>query len=149
MPLRYQPKPRSVVSCDFAGFRVPEMTKRRPAVVLRAHKQNRKLVYVVPLSTTPPDPVRPYHFRFERSPVGSGPPTEAWAKCDMVAVVSIERLSLLRSPQDVQSSGEQVMISESQFAALRHCVAIAFGFGCGSYIWEEDGTKCEENVDAE
>jgi uncharacterized protein YifN (PemK superfamily) len=51
MSLWFQPKPRSVLYCDFTGFRVPEMTKRRPVVVLRPHKRNRKLVYVVPLST--------------------------------------------------------------------------------------------------
>lgn len=49
MPLNYQPKPRSILYCDFRGFEVPEMVKRRPVIVLASHKTNSKLVAVVPL----------------------------------------------------------------------------------------------------
>jgi uncharacterized protein YifN (PemK superfamily) len=150
MPLWFQPKPRSVVYCDFAGFRTPEMTKRRPVIVLRAHKRNRRLVYVVPLSTSPPDPPQPYHYRFARSPVVHSVPTEAWAKCDMVAVVSTERLTLSRQRQcgAHRARNGVLMISEEEFAAIRTCVEKAFGFSASSYIrdalFEEPKIRVDE-----
>jgi uncharacterized protein YifN (PemK superfamily) len=146
MSLWFQPKPRSVLYCDFAGFRVPEMTKRRPVVVLRAHKRNGKLVYVVPLSTTAPDPPQPYHYRFVVSPVIHTVPMEAWAKCDMVAVVSTERLTAARRHRESNGRSRPDLlpkISEEELAAIRRCVAIAFGFGVGSYIC--DGTSRREH----
>lgn len=147
MSLRFQPKPRSVLYCDFAGFRVPEMTKKRPVVVLRAHKRNRRLVYVVPLSTSPPVPAQPYHFYFARSPVVHAGPAEAWAKCDMVSVVSIERLTTGRShgdPDLSRSARTFPMISEEDFEAIRQCVAKAFGFSASSYVRDSERQRQEE-----
>ncbi|MBU6163323.1 MAG: type II toxin-antitoxin system PemK/MazF family toxin [Myxococcales bacterium] len=34
MPLTFQPRPGSVVYCDFVGLRAPEMIKRRPVVIV-------------------------------------------------------------------------------------------------------------------
>jgi len=113
------------------------MTKRRPVIVLRVHKRNRRLVYVIPLSTSPPEPPQPYHYRFACSPVVHSGPTEAWAKCDMVAVVSTERLTLSREqPQRSARHARAtiLMISEEEFAAIRACVAKAFGFAASSYL---------------
>ena len=137
MSLWFQPKPRSVVYCDFAGFRLPEMAKRRPVIVLRVHKRNRRLVYVVPLSTSVPIPMQSYHFHFARSPVVHDVPKPAWAKCDMVAVVSTKRLSLGRTrngPMLALNSQSVLMISELEFESIRKCVAIAFGFGATPYV---------------
>ena len=69
MPLTFQPKPRTVVYCDFAGYIEPEIVKRRPVVVLATHKRNSKLVAVVPLSTTKPDPVEAHHHRLLQNPL--------------------------------------------------------------------------------
>jgi len=63
MPLKFQPKAGSVVICDFHGFVVPEMVKKRPVVIIAKHKHNSQLVTVVPLSTTQPKPVAPYHHK--------------------------------------------------------------------------------------
>ena len=35
MTLKYQPKEKSVLMCDFSQFKSPEMTKVRPVVVIR------------------------------------------------------------------------------------------------------------------
>jgi len=151
MSIRFQPKPRSVVYCDFTGFRTPEMTKRRPVIVLRAHKRNRRLVYVVPLSTSPPEPPQPYHYRFACSPVVHSVPTEAWAKCDMVAVVSTERLTLSREQhqRSARHAREAIpMISEEEFVAIRACVAKAFGFGGSSYLCDAPAEKLKIGVDS-
>ena len=150
MSLWFQPKPRSVVYCDFTGFRMPEMTKRRPVIVLRAHKRNRRLVYVIPLSTSPPDPPQLYHYHFTRSPVVHSVPTEAWAKCDMVAVVSTERLTLSRQQQQCNTGRARdkvLMISEEEFAAIRACVAKAFGFSPSSYICDARNEESKIAVD--
>jgi uncharacterized protein YifN (PemK superfamily) len=150
MSLWFQPKPRSVVYCDFTGFRMPEMTKRRPVIVLRAHKRNRRLVYVIPLSTSPPDPPQPYHYRFACSPVVHSGPTEAWAKCDMVAVVSTERLTLSRQQQQCSAGRARdnvLMISEEEFAAIRACVAKAFGFAASSYICDALTNESKITID--
>ncbi len=42
--------------CDFTGFRVPEMIKKRPVIILTANIKsgNRKLATVVPLSSKQP-----------------------------------------------------------------------------------------------
>lgn len=123
MSLWFQPKPRSVVYCDFTGFRMPEMTKRRPVIVLRTHKRHRRLVYVVP--------------------------KEAWAKCDMVAVVSTERLTLSRQQQcsPRRARDNVIMISEEEFTAIRACVAKAFGFSAGSYIRDALAKESKIEVD--
>jgi uncharacterized protein YifN (PemK superfamily) len=69
MALLYQPRPGEVVMCDFHGYVVPEMVKRRPVVVLARNRQNRQLVTVVPLSTTRPDPLGAQHHQLAQSPL--------------------------------------------------------------------------------
>jgi uncharacterized protein YifN (PemK superfamily) len=92
MPLHFQPKPRSVVMCDFVGFIAPEMVKVRPVVILARHKHNRNLVTVVPLSTTEPTKIEDHHHELSTNPLPDKPHTSCWAKCDMVATVSLVRL---------------------------------------------------------
>lgn len=95
--LKFQPKPGSVIYCDYVGFIKPEMVKRRPAIVISKHRQNSKLLSIVPISKTVPIVVFEYqiemdsqfcliHLAGERS----------WVKCDMFNVVSLSRLHLLR-----------------------------------------------------
>lgn len=84
MALTFHPKPGVVLVCDFAGYVAPEMIKRRPVVVVSpAHLRRPNLLAVVPLSTTPPDPIAPYHYRLSGNPVPGSDATEVWAKCDM------------------------------------------------------------------
>jgi mRNA interferase MazF len=100
MPIPFQPKPRTVVYCDFSGYTPPEMIKRRPVVALAAHKRNAKLVAVIPLSTTRPNPVEEHHFQLLQNPLADSVEKEALevlAECDMVAVVSTKRLELRRT----------------------------------------------------
>jgi uncharacterized protein YifN (PemK superfamily) len=92
MALLYQPKPRSVVMCDFVGFIAPEMVKVRPVVILSRHRHNRNLVTVVPLSTTEPTKIEDHHHELSTNPLPDKPHTSCWAKCDMVATVSLARL---------------------------------------------------------
>ena len=63
MAIREHPPTGSILMCDFnAGFREPEMVKRRPVVVISPKIRARPgLCTVVALSTTVPAPVMDYH----------------------------------------------------------------------------------------
>ena len=96
--LKFQPKEGSVVYCDYAGFVLPEMVKKRPVIVIHKHRHNPKLLCVVPISTTEPIPILEYHIEMEESFRDihlDG--KKSWVKCDMVNTVSLDRLNLVRN----------------------------------------------------
>lgn len=129
MALKFQPRAGQVVRCDFRGMIEPEMVKLRDVVVLMPHKQNRKLVSVIPLSTTQPAPVQPYHHLLSKDPRPDGTAMRSvWAKCDMVYTVSTERLEMhyTRSRRGGRES-VKVVLPPADFDAIRKCVAIALG----------------------
>jgi uncharacterized protein YifN (PemK superfamily) len=95
--LKFQPKEGSIVYCDYAGFVVPEMVKKRPIIVIHKHRHNSKLVCVVPISTTEPIPILDFHIEIEKSfymEYLNG--KKSWVKCDMINTVSLDRLYLVR-----------------------------------------------------
>ncbi|MEN9671525.1 MAG: hypothetical protein RL018_1802 [Pseudomonadota bacterium] len=122
MALLYQPKPRSVVMCDFVGFIQPEMVKVRPVVILSRHKHNRNLVTVVPLSTTEPTKMEDHHHELSTNPLPDKPHTSCWAKCDMVATVSLVRLDRYQIGRNQYVVPE---VSAIDFEAIRAGVASA------------------------
>jgi uncharacterized protein YifN (PemK superfamily) len=124
MALLYQPRPGAVVMCDFHGFVVPEMVKRRPVVVLARNRQNRELVTVVPLSTTQPNPLGSSHHQFAQSPLPNAHSVQCWAKCDMVATVALARLDRCKAGKGHYVSPQ---ITQGDLAAIRAAVAIALG----------------------
>ena len=129
MTLTFQPKPRSIVMCDFKGFIEPEIIKKRPVVVIAAHKRNSKLVTVVPLSTTAPNLVEAHHYRLKQNPLPDSPSIVVWAKCDMLAVVSIERLDQIRTARGPDGKRQylKIQIGQEQFDAIRRGVISALG----------------------
>ena len=89
-----------VVNFDLGGGVIlPEMRKsRRPCLVIQNNKLHRgQLVTVIPLSTTAPHRVMPYHHKMDhRSFRGwpmdwGGQDTPRWAKCDYIATISLQR----------------------------------------------------------
>jgi uncharacterized protein YifN (PemK superfamily) len=141
LALSFQPKPRTVVYCDFAGYIEPEMVKRRPVVVLSAHKRNSRLVAVVPLSTTRPNPVETHHCRLRRNPLPNAKVTEVWAKCDMVAVVSVQRLDLIPTGRRYPNGRREYVapkVDIDQFDAIRK--GVTFGLGLGAFLVGPAGT---------
>lgn len=96
MALRFQPSPGTILNCDFTGYIVPEIVKTRQVVVIWKHKTNARLVYIVPLSTTPPHTPELAH-ELPCLPIprqGQPADTRIWVKCDMVYTVSTDRLSM-------------------------------------------------------
>lgn len=95
MPILFQPNPGMILVCDYRGSVFPEMQKVRPVVVVSpTFKHRPKLCAVVPLSTTPPNPVENYHLLLTLDPPLPHPfdSPEVWVKADMLSTVSHDRL---------------------------------------------------------
>ncbi len=113
--LTFQPKPGSVIYCDYKGFVAPEMVKKRPVVVVSKHKHNSKLVTVVPISTTEPDPILEYHIEMQKEfCLIHLEGKRSWIKCDMINVVSLDRLNLVRNKKSGERSapdiGQEILV---------------------------------------
>lgn len=97
--LSFQPHPGQILICHFGlAFRVPEMTKTRPVLVISAHqRQWTRVCTVMPISSKAPDPLEPYHFEL---PSGLLPGTRyprAWIKGDMIVSVASHRLDRIKT----------------------------------------------------
>jgi mRNA interferase MazF len=104
MGVQYHPGQGAIVICDYStGFIIPEMVKRRPVIVICKQMQGRpRLCTVVPLSTTPPDPVLRHHAEIKLPFVLPHPFTAdmQWVKGDMINAVSFDRLNLIQLGKD-------------------------------------------------
>lgn len=99
MTINFHPRRGTVLICDFGSTaRPPEMVKRRPVVVVaKAGASRPGLCTIVPLSSTPPEPVQPWHHQIDSSVLpGKFQSVSTWAKCDMVCSVSVGRLDRIR-----------------------------------------------------
>ena len=92
--LQFHPHAGTVLMCDFRGMIVPEITKKRPVMVITPRLAHRdKSAMIVPFSTTPPHYPQPFHVRLSRNYHPDEPDDlPVWAKCDLVCSVSFERL---------------------------------------------------------
>ncbi|HJT97379.1 MAG TPA: type II toxin-antitoxin system PemK/MazF family toxin [Rhodanobacteraceae bacterium] len=132
MPLLYHPKIGDVLICEFPScLREPEMIKKRPAIVVtREHKGRARLCTVVPLSTTEPASMQPYHVRIgEESLPKSLRSRGHWAKCDMLYTFCIDRLDRVRSARDRRTgrrSYETGRVSVDEIARIRWAILYTF-----------------------
>ena len=134
MPIAHHPARGSIVVVNFdKGFKAPEMVKRRLAVVLTPKMKDRpSLCAVVPLSTTEPNPARPYHTEID-IPFALPKPWEnqpRWVKGDMVCVVAMHRIELLRFQGKKQGRRQYQTscLDEITFRRVRLCVLHGLGF---------------------
>ena len=126
MALLYQPKEGSVLICDFRGYEVPEIIKIRPVIVIRKPRTNQLLVTVVPLSTTAPQQVLEHHLQLDRHLHGANP--ICWAKCDIVATVSLGRLDRIKSKDRHGKRTYKIAeLTHDQFSAIKAAVRSALG----------------------
>lgn len=110
MAIKEHPPKGTILLCDFTnGFKNPEMDKKRPVVVLTPKIKSRPgLCTVVSLSTSPPDPVMPYHAQID-IPFDLPKDMErkgVWVKGDMVNAVGFHRLDFLFLNKD--RSGKRI-----------------------------------------
>lgn len=123
----YYYKRGQVLVCDFStGFVVPEMVKKRLAVVVSPDDTHGRGLYtIVPLSTTEPRAVKPWHLDLPHLRVpGWAIDQHRWAKCDMIATVSATRLD---RPHSRSAAGNreyhQIFVSVLDLANLLDAVA--------------------------
>ncbi|MDZ7906583.1 MAG: type II toxin-antitoxin system PemK/MazF family toxin [Cypionkella sp.] len=109
MALQFAPKLGTVVLVNFdKGFMPPEMVKPRLAIVVSPPiKARGKLLTVVPLSTTAPTILMPYHCQIDipfhlPAPWGNVP---RWVKGDMINAVSFDQANLLSLEKTIMASG--------------------------------------------
>lgn len=128
MGIQFHPGQGVVLICDYrTGFIVPEMVKRRPVIVICKQMQGRpRLCTVVPLSTTPPEPVLDHHALITL-PFALPPPFDAatqWVKGDMVNAVSFDRLDLVRLGKDRNGKRRYLLtpIGDELLATVQRCV---------------------------
>jgi uncharacterized protein YifN (PemK superfamily) len=122
MALQFFPRAGQVFVCDFTSFKPPEMTKKRPVIVISPRLPYRSgIVTIVPISTTAPKHGLPFVVRLSKN----YHPTEAadiptWAKCDMVTNLGLHRLEQFKvgrrkytyptvTPEDLQAVREGVI----------------------------------------
>lgn len=134
MGLTFHPDPGTVVVCDFAGFKAPEMVKRRPAIVVSPrYRQRDNLCTIVPLSTTRPRSICAFHCQlmFDQPLPEPYDAPKMWVKADMVCAVSFARLSLPYIGVDGQ--GKRVYdvrhISDEDLITVQKCVLNGLGLG--------------------
>ena len=115
MALRYHPKQGTVVRVKFdEAFKEPEMVKPRLCVVVsKPMKARPALCTVIPLSTTPPARIMPYHCQlnipFDLPPKWQR--TTRWVKGDMVYSAGFHRVDLLLLDKD--KTGKRVYQTET------------------------------------
>lgn len=134
MALKFHPVPGTVVICDFSGLNAPEMTKKRPAVVVSPRFRTRdRLCTIIPFSTTPPRPVAPYHYKLRMEPVLPEPydADVHWVKADMLYTMSFDRLALPFSGKD--EFGKRIYddrgVDPQDFLEIRKCLLRGIGMG--------------------
>ncbi|WP_293885882.1 type II toxin-antitoxin system PemK/MazF family toxin [Thiolapillus sp.] len=108
------------------------MVKRRPAVVISPRLRRRQhLCTVVPLSTTPPNPVAAYHHKFTLDPVLPKPYNSKiqWVKADMLYTVSFDRLYLPFEKKD--GSGKRIydirVLDKADMIKIQQCILHGIG----------------------
>jgi uncharacterized protein YifN (PemK superfamily) len=133
MPIRHLSAAGANLRCDYSpGFVPPEMVKRRPVVVVSPKLPNRSnLCTVVPLSPSPPEHPAPFHLHL-LLPAGLPPPytsTSCWVKADMVATVSLHRLSFFQDGRGHTGARNYLRptVSAAELRAIRVCIAHALG----------------------
>jgi mRNA interferase MazF len=110
--------------CDFDGYKSPEIVKTRPVIVISPNHLTRPgLVTVIPLSTTTPNPICDYHFELPGSPFPHDK-TPVWAKCDLPACVSVERLDRVKVSR---GKYEVFYVGSDTIRAVRRRAALSFG----------------------
>ena len=130
MALKFHPSPGTILICDFdTGFQIPEMTKKRPVIVISPKRKNCSgLCTVVAISTKAPKTIENWHYHL---PMASMPDVpnfqrkDSWVKGDMVYRVSFERLSLIRTKRDPTTGRREYFLQSlgrEQMKCIYSCV---------------------------
>jgi|CXWL01.1.fsa_nt_gi uncharacterized protein YifN (PemK superfamily) len=132
MAINYHPATGAILVCDFGMLRTPEITKRRPVIVISPNIKNRdNLCTVIPLSTTTPERLMPYHHKLFFDPLLPEPYTNpySWVLGDMIYTVSFERLKGLSAGKDI--NGKRIydnrVVDKNEMVVIMKCVLRGIG----------------------
>lgn len=130
MPIQHNPKPGSLLRCDFtlcANPREPEIGKSRPIIVVARPVNG--LCIVVPLSTKIGRPIQAWHREMDFSYWPKNLHHQCWAKCDIVMTVADWRLDrYFRQDQYGKRKYWDFRAADTDFAAIKAAVTAALGF---------------------
>lgn len=132
MSIPYHPQVGTILRVDLnEGFRVPEMRKRRPAVVVSPALPGRdQLCTIVPLSTSKPTTMQPYNCVLDLDPPLPFPYSSQrmWVKADMIMCVAFHRLKLLdRGKQNGERVYDIRVLPAEKMDEIRQCIRESLG----------------------
>ena len=119
-----QIKKKQLVYCDFDGMIVPEMTKKRPVIIV-SFRYRHGLCTIVPVSTVPPSKIEDWHYKLPKKSLPTSLRNqECWVKCDMITSVATGRL------ERVKNGGQfaNFFVSEEDFAEIIKGIKVFFEF---------------------
>ncbi len=133
MAIKEHPPVGTLLICDFdGGFKIPEMVKSRPVVVISPKIVRRvRLCTVIALSTDAPDHPLAYHAQIDIRPKlpGSLSSDGVWVKGDMINAVSFDRLDFIRAGKD--ATGKRIYysypLSDENLKIVRQCALRGMG----------------------
>lgn len=125
MAIPFYPKPGTVLRCDYSGLKAPEMVKDRPVIIVSPRSRSSKLVTVVPISTTAPEPELEWHYKLVlETPLSpKWPETRVWVKCDMINTFCSSRLDRLYALVEGKRKYYDRRISAGDLKAIRDCIS--------------------------
>ena len=133
MPIKHPPYSGQIIICDYTGFIVPEMVKKRPVVVVSPKPRSaNRLCVVIPLSTTAPHNLESHHIEIvlpDELVSIAGFSKKCWAKCNMINTVSYQRLELVRFSRNASGKRNYSYhrVGEDVLFNLRKAAAGTFG----------------------
>ena len=122
------PKPKMVLACDFSDFKAPEMTKKRPVVIVSSSPARPNLCQVVPISRTEPGVMQAWHHPLSRA--SSWDRQKRWVKCDMIYTVSFARLDRWQKGKNSQGKRTYLAnfsVSDADFEAIKAGISHVIG----------------------
>ncbi len=128
----FHPKQGHYLICNFDhGFVPPEIVKPRPVIVISksdSHGPHKNLCTVVALSTTPPHPRLPWHWKLSFNPNPNRSDTPVCVKGDMIYTVSYYRLDKphIRTHR-LGRTYQNIRIPKSEIEAILNGIANYFG----------------------
>lgn len=129
MAIHHNPKPGSLLRCDFqkhANPRVPEIGKARPVIVVA--RPSNGLCIVVPLSTKIGHVLKPWHREMDTSFWPKNLHNRCWAKCDLILTVADWRLDrYFKRSQDGRRNFQDFRATGEDFEAIKRAVLAALG----------------------
>jgi mRNA interferase MazF len=136
MAINFYPRAGQMFMCDFSGFKVPEMVKPRPVIIVSPRLPHRSdIVAVVPTSTTAPKYEYPFCYLLSKN-YHPGEPDDipVWAKADMVMNLGLYRLTCFKIGR---RKYHYPTLTKEDLQGVK--MAVLWGLGFGDLIPGEKG----------